>query len=46
MATLSGGAASFAYGAVLEEIGAVRLNGFADFRAQLRTLRRGRQRRR
>jgi methanogenic corrinoid protein MtbC1 len=39
-----GGAASSAYGAVLDEIGAVRLDALADLRAQLRTLRRARRR--
>lgn len=46
VALVVGGAASPAYAAVLDEIGAVRLNDLDDFRAHLRTLRRaGRSRR-
>jgi methanogenic corrinoid protein MtbC1 len=41
-----GGAAASAYSEVLDEIGAERLNDLEDFRAQLRTLRRVRRRRR
>jgi len=41
-----GGAAASAYSEVLNEIGAERLNDLEDFRAQLRTLRRARRRRR
>ena len=40
---LVGGAAASAYGAVLDDIGAVRLNGLADLRTELRTLRRARR---
>jgi DNA-binding transcriptional MerR regulator/methylmalonyl-CoA mutase cobalamin-binding subunit len=40
-----GGAASTGYRSVLEEIGATPTSDLADFRSQLRTLRRGRQRR-
>jgi MerR family transcriptional regulator, light-induced transcriptional regulator len=46
VALVVGGAESSAYASVLDEIGAVWLGGLADFRAQLRTLRRGRRRRR
>ena len=46
VALLVGGAASSAYAEVLDEIGAVRLGGLADFREHLRTLGRRRQRRR
>ncbi len=38
VALLVGGAASPAYSAVLDEIGAVRLNDLADLRVRLRTL--------
>jgi len=41
-----GGSAASAYSEVLNEIGAERLNDLEDFRAQLRTLRRARRRRR
>ncbi|MDQ3697024.1 MAG: cobalamin-dependent protein [Gemmatimonadota bacterium] len=46
VAVLVGGAAASAYAAVLDEIGAVRLNDLEDFRGQLVTFRRRRQRRR
>ena len=46
VALVVGGAASSAYGAVLDEIGAIRLNDLAHFRAHLRTLGRTRRRRR
>lgn len=39
VALMVGGAASSAYGAVLDEIGAVQLDDLEDFRSQLRTLR-------
>ena len=39
VALMVGGAAASAYGAVLDEIGAIRLNDLEDLRAQLRTLR-------
>jgi DNA-binding transcriptional MerR regulator/methylmalonyl-CoA mutase cobalamin-binding subunit len=44
IALVAGGAASSTYAAVLDEIGAVRLNDLTEFRAHLRTL--GRTRRR
>ena len=44
VALMVGGAASSAYGPVLDEIGAVRLNSLRDFRAQLQTLRRAQRR--
>lgn len=46
IALVVGGAASSTYGAVLDEIGAVRLNDLTHFRAHLRTLGRSRRRRR
>jgi methylmalonyl-CoA mutase cobalamin-binding subunit len=44
VALVIGGAASPGYRAVLEEIGVTPLNDLADFRSQLRALRRGRKR--
>ena len=44
VALVVGGAASSAYGAVLDEIGAVRLNDLAELRAQLQRLRHARRR--
>lgn len=46
IALVVGGAASSTYGAVLDEIGAVRLDDLTHFRAHLRTLGRSRRRRR
>jgi MerR family transcriptional regulator, light-induced transcriptional regulator len=45
IALLVGGAAASAYSAVLDDIGAVRLNSLADLRAELRTLSGARRRR-
>jgi methylmalonyl-CoA mutase cobalamin-binding subunit len=44
VALLVGGAASASYAAVLDDIGAIRLDGLAGFRAELVTLRRARRR--
>ena len=44
VALVIGGAASPGYGAVVEEIGATPVADLADFRAQLRALRRARKR--
>jgi hypothetical protein len=46
VALLVGGAASSAYGAVLDEIGAIRPNDLAQLRAHLQTLGRSLRRRR